>query len=214
MPSVSKIGLIVEGDGEADAAPTLLMRSLHHLKRYDVFCGLTQNAGGRAKLTRHNGLEKFVERAYHRGDAAVLVILDADNDCPVTLAKQLAARILAQGARCPTAIVVAHRMYEAWFLACGPALVGRALPGCPAFDETFVVPNGSDEATRGPKAHIEKHLPPSRCYKERQDQKILTGWLDIEMASANSRSFRRFLNAVQQLLVAVKNEERTVTPKI
>lgn len=213
MPKNSKIGLIVEGDGEADAVATLLVRSLHHIGRYDVFSGLVQNSGGRAKLTRAQGLEKFVARAYYEPDnAAVLVLLDADNDCPVTLAQELAARIVAQGARRPTAIVVAHRMYESWFLACGPVYVGKSLPGRPAFDQKFVVPDPRDATTRGPKAHIEKCLPGNTQYKETQDQRIMTSWMDIEMASANSRSFRRWMDALSQLLAAIDENTNSVTP--
>lgn len=222
MPARFKIGLIVEGDGELKAAPKLLSKALLHIERYDVSPGRTQNTGGRAKLLRSERrsakdrrFEDYIERAYREpNEDAVLVLLDADNDCPVTLAKQLASRVIAYGARRPTAIVVAHRMYEAWFLACGPALVGCALPGCPAFDETFVVPNSSDKTTRGPKAHIEKHLPRDRGYKETQDPEILTSWLDIEMARQNSRSFQRFLSAVQQLLSAIDDGTSDVTPRI
>lgn len=221
MPAHFKISLIVEGDGELKAAPKLLSKTLLHIERYDVSPGLTQNAGGRHVLLRtvkrhpkDKCLEDFIKRAYdYTEDDAVIVMLDSEGDCPVTLAKQLAARVVAHGARRPTAIVVAHRMYEAWFLACGPAFVGKALLGCPAFGEDFVVLDSSDETTRGPKTHIKEHLPRDRGYKETQDQEILTSWVDIEMARQNSRSFQRFLDAVRELLSAIDAGTRDVTPR-
>ena len=214
MLARAKIGLIVEGDGELDAAPTLLVRALQHLGRHDAFCGLTQNAGGRFKLTRAQGLEKFVERAYREpNDAALLILIDSEGECPATLARALAARIETHGARRPTAVVVAHRMYEAWFVACGPALVGRALPSRPAFGAGLAVAGNDGESVRDAKAHLNQQLPRERPYKETQDQKTLTRWLDLEMAASNSRSFRRFLDAVSQLLDAIDNQTRDVTPR-
>ena len=103
-------------------------------------------------------------------------------------------------------------MYEAWFLACGPVFVGKSLPGRPAFDEKFVIFNVHDAATRGPKAHIEKCLPIKTQYKETQDQKIMTSWMNIEMTLTNSRSFRRWMGALNQLLVAIDENTNNVTP--
>lgn len=125
MPA-QKIVPIVEGDGEVSAAPALLARVLHHHKAYDLFVGDAINAHGRGNLTRPDGLERFLKVAYHRPDcAAVLVLLDSERDCPLTLAQEFVRRVLACGPRRPTAIVFAHPMYEVWMVASAATLAGK-----------------------------------------------------------------------------------------
>jgi hypothetical protein len=88
---------------------------------------LAINAKGCGKLkapydrTRHIGIEHYVEAALRNKPDAILVILDADNECINRgLGNGLGPELLARAqevADLPLAVVVANREYEAWFLA-------------------------------------------------------------------------------------------------
>ena len=112
---------VVEGDGDAAALPELLVRILQNkYNRYDVFV-----AQGKTRVVKANGrpnlekkLDKFLRHAQNKpGCGAILILVDADVDCPVDLAMQLSQRRDEIGTRCPVQIVCARRSYESWFLA-------------------------------------------------------------------------------------------------
>jgi hypothetical protein len=87
------IASIVEGDGEVAALPRLLHRIASEL---GVAKPMTPNPMrvSRGKLTIAGGIERAVSAAALRvpGDGGVLVLLDADDDCPAQLGPQLAER--------------------------------------------------------------------------------------------------------------------------
>ena len=80
---------VVEGDGDADALPELLVRILQEkYERYDVAVlrGKTKvvKANGRQNLEKK--LDKFLGHAQNKPEcAAILVVVDADEDCPVKI---------------------------------------------------------------------------------------------------------------------------------
>lgn len=209
--SAQKIALIVEGFGEAAAAPALLIRVLQHLNCHDVFPRQpAYNAHSGNNLTKVGGLEKFAELAYRAPDCdAVLILIDSEGDCPLELARNFARRIAATGARKPTAIVVVHRMYEVWFVASATALRG-AVCGSRTLGDNLEIP-ADCETVRDPKAWIEKRMTPP-TYKETEDQLTLTRRIDFELAQIHSRSFRRLLHGVEQLLDALREQAVVVTP--
>ncbi|MDX2139336.1 MAG: hypothetical protein SF123_14725 [Chloroflexota bacterium] len=105
------IGLIVEGDGEATAAPLLVRRILHEqLQRYNLNLKAF-DAHGQGNLTTPGGLERFLELLRRNRDCrAVLVLLDAEDDhvdCPITFARALAVRAQSLQLDKPIAIVCA-----------------------------------------------------------------------------------------------------------
>lgn len=76
-----RLGLVCEGDGEQAALPLLLRRiGTSQPLGFDV--GATYNAHGRGNLTVSGGVERFYRYAASSHDA-VLIVLDADEDCPV-----------------------------------------------------------------------------------------------------------------------------------
>lgn len=207
-----KIVPIIEGDGEILAAPALIARVLHHFERYDIFADNTINAHGRGNLTKTQGLENFLEIAYRRANCGgVLVLLDSEGDCPFTLAQQLAARVQQHGARFPTAIVLANPMFEVWFLACASHLAGQKLGELVTFSSELQTPE-SPESERNPKNWLNRKMPRTRPYKETEDQVTLTRLLDFAEAQANSRSFRRLLHAIEELLAAIDGSNPVVSP--
>ncbi|MCB5285391.1 MAG: DUF4276 family protein [Candidatus Cloacimonetes bacterium] len=130
MRRKKKIVPVVEGFGEERAVPCLIRRWLYH-RRFDKYFEVTDlavNAKGCGKLKaaydsqRHIGIEHYIEAAVRIRPDAILVIVDADDECLKRgrdngLGPVLLARARAVASHIPLAVVVANREYEAWFLA-------------------------------------------------------------------------------------------------
>ena len=189
---------VVEGDGDADALPELLVRILQEkYERYDVAVlrGKTKvvKANGRQNLEKK--LDKFLGHAQNKPEcAAILVVVDADEDCPVKLARDLTQRCNKIGLRCPVQIVCAHREYESWFLASLNTITG--MHGIP---KTAVLSSDA-EAVLDPKQWLTEQMPSGQAYKETTHQASLSRAIDLDLACRNSRSFRRLCHALEELL--------------
>lgn len=203
---------IVEGDGEESAFPVLLAKILKKLKRHDIHIATPKKAHGRSNLTKDGGLERFIQLAWKEPDCgAILLLLDADKDCPLQLATVLSKRIAAIGIKYPVFIVVARRMYEAWFLASIETLSGKPLGEREGL-RAGLVPIADVEAKAGIKKWLDENLPPGRTYKETLDQEAMTRLLDIELARSRSRSFQRLCHAIEEAIAAIDNNLLVVTP--
>lgn len=125
-----KIIPIVEGHGEEKAVPCLLQRWLEHRKFHKYFeipdLAINAKSCGRLKAAydnvRHIGIEHYIIAALRNKPDAILVVLDADEECLNRgqrngLGPELLARAKAVAPNVPLAVVVANREYEAWFLA-------------------------------------------------------------------------------------------------
>lgn len=189
-----KIIPIVEGDGDVQAVPLLLRRILHeHFQRYDWQIARPKKAHSLANL--RNRLSSFIRYAEMEPDAThILILMDLDDGCPKEQAGQLAHQIREIHPRLPVSVVLAHREYEAWFLASLPALAGNTLlpAGCSY--------EGNPEQKRGAKEWLSNRLPPGVIYKETEDQPAWSAQLDIPLTASRSRSFRRLIHAVQEFI--------------
>jgi len=120
------IASVVEGDGEVAALPKLLHRIATEL---DVLNLLTPTPMRipRGKLTTNGGIERAVAAEALRvpGKGGVLVLLDADDDCPAEYAPILLARARHARPHKQVTVVLANREFEAWFLAAAPSLAGQ-----------------------------------------------------------------------------------------
>lgn len=186
--------------------PILLRRLLHERhQRYDVDIARPKNAHGSGKLIRD--LEKFLSyAALTPGCGSILVLIDADERCPKEFADSLASRSEALALDKPAAIVCAKCEYETWFLASLDTIRGRA-----AISDTASF-RGEVESLRGVKEWLNDQMPADRTYKETVDQPSLTPFIDLSLAHANSRSFRRLCHGVEQLLAAMDSGLPVVTP--
>jgi len=206
---------IVEGDGEVDAVPILLRRLLAARRSWDLQIARPKNAHGCGNLTKAGGLEKFVELAFRERDCAgVLILMDADEeeDCPMLLARSFAERIAMHGARYPVAIVFARREYEAWFLASLETIAGAVIGGRPGLPADLVFA-GDIERVRDAKGWLSRHFSGRRIYKETEDQASMSERIDLARAAERSRSFRRLCQAVDELLDAINDGRRAITPR-
>lgn len=210
--SVPKIVPIVEGDGEVTAVPVLFRKLLGEMQRYDIQVAPPKNAHGRANLQKAEGLERFVRYAWKERDCgAIVILLDAEGECPVEIARDFSRRISAMGVIHTVVIVCAARMYETWFLASFETLVGKDLNGRQGLIKSKTIPE-EIESVRSPKSWITDCFPKGRAYKETEDQEALSQLLDISLVKGRSRSFRRLCQALREALDAIDKDEKIVTP--
>ena len=74
--------------------------------------------------------------------------------------------------------------------------------------------DGDPETLQDPKRWLTRHMPGSCAYKETFDQAPLTAAMDLDLARANSRSFRHFESAVCFLMEAVRAGRTGVSPSV
>jgi hypothetical protein len=97
----------------------------------------------------------------------------------------------------PSAVVLAHREYEAWFLAAAESLRGQR--GLPA----DLAPPADPEAVRDAKGWLRSHMPRNRKYSETADQAALTELFDLDLAQSRSASFATCYQEIERLLRAL-----------
>jgi len=210
--SVSAIVPVVEGDGEVEAVPVLIRKILREqFGRHDIRVASPKPAHGKGTLLRR--LEDYLEYAIMMPECqAVLVLIDADDDCAKELSFTLAHRARRMGLKISVAIVCATREYEAWFLASLESIRGRPLKGRPGLSDSAHFSGPVEELT-GVKEWLTQHMRPGRAYKETSDQAPLTEYIDLKQARARSRSFRRLCHALEELVQAMDKGYVVVTPQ-
>ena len=184
---------IVEGQSECESVPVLLRRLLNRRAAHHVRIGKPIRVK-RLQVVRASQLERAIELARRtRHDcAAMLVLLDADDDDPDQLRVELQDRA-DKATDVPVAVVLAVREFEAWFLAAKESLRGTrgivqhaAAPPAP-------------ENIRGAKEALSKNMQ-DRNYLEIDDQPALTSVFDLETASTRCPSFQRLVSELDRLL--------------
>ncbi len=189
-----RIASIVEGYGDVEAVPILLRRIAERVEPARAVEVLRPIRVGRQRFLNEDELERTVELAARRsGDAGcVLILIDADKDCPATLAPKILRR--ARGARSDRAIrvVLAKMEYEAWFLAAIESIRGKR--GIVESVETQPEP----ESIRGAKERLSQ-LMRDKSYSETLDQPALTVLFDLD-AARTAPSFDKLWRDVNSLL--------------
>lgn len=191
-----RIATIVEGHGEVEAAPILLRRIAAEVFPGEVSIP-TPIRAPRHKIVKQDELEKFVELAAGKAgvDGCILILLDADDDCPALLAPELLRRARAVSADRPVRVILAKAEYEAWFLAAAISIAGRR--GI----RKDAAPPSDPESIRGAKEQLRKLMPPGRRYRETIDQPALTEVFDLAAARA-APSFDKLWRDVSSLLLS------------
>ena len=193
---MSTIVAIVEGPGEVDAIPILIRRIAAIALPNTVPQVRRPIRVKRDRFLKENELERYVDLAARQSgpDGGVLIVLDADDDCP----SELASRILGRATRARSdrtiKVVVAKREYEAWFLAAAGSVAGRR--GLP---DDITAPDAA-ESIRNAKGWLTSRMPPGRAYKETRDQPALTSLFDLPTARRGAPSFDKMWRTVTQLL--------------
>jgi hypothetical protein len=185
---------IVEGQGDEAAAPVLLRRLAEHAEAWGVQIARPHRRK-RAQLVQKNSLQTAVRVARLTPDCgAILILFDADDDCPKDLAPTLASWAIEAANPVLCAIVMANREYEAWLLGGVESL--RGIGSIRADAEAHPDP----EAPRDAKGELEDRMLPGAGYLPTADQARLTAQVDLASAYRSCRSFRKLVGAFGEFL--------------
>jgi len=195
------IAPIVEGQSEAESVPILLRRIIRETLSVSNVEVVRPFRVKRNRIAKEGQLERAIKMTLRdRADVgAILVLLDADDDCPAHLGPQLLQR--AQSAtRIPVGVVLATRETEAWFLGAKESL--RGIRGIRADAEAPPNP----ETIRGAKEHLSRNME-GRRYLPVDDQAALAAEFDISAASGSCPSFRRLVAKIGELVERMHAEQ-------
>jgi hypothetical protein len=198
--SVTRIVTVVDGHGEVSALPVLLRRIAYWLTPQSVLDIPRPYRLPRQNLIASGGIEDAVTvaiagaRDLACGRTGILVMIDADDDCPCELGSRLLKRIRLARPDIASAVVLANRDFEAWFLAAASSLGGcRGLP-------QGLQPLLDPEKPRDCKGWLTAHREDGHPYRPVSDQAALAAAIDLNLARENSPSFAKLVRDVERLL--------------
>jgi len=170
-----KVVPIVEGHGEVGAVPVLLRRLASAMHgQVTVARPIRQSRGA---LVKENGLRLAVQIAAKQtavGDG-ILILLDADRDCPAQLGPKLLAWAHAERSDRKLSVMLAKTEFEAWFACAAESLVVKGkLPA-------GTTPPVDPEAIRDAKGWIASRRG---TYSETIDQPAFASLFDLAAARA------------------------------
>ncbi|HYD79629.1 MAG TPA: DUF4276 family protein [Paucimonas sp.] len=178
---------IVEGDGEVPALP-ILLRRLNDWLTPATYINVKRPIRVKRDrfLNKDEEFRRMLELASLQcsDDGWILILLDADDDCPMNLGAQIQERAQGVVPHRSVSVVLANREYEAWFIAAAHSLQGQR--GFSCNDELVAEP----ERIRGAKEWLSHRIPNGK-YREIVDQPAFSAILDLQMALDRSRSFQK-----------------------
>ncbi len=184
---MSRVVTIVEGHGEVAAFPVLLRR-LCEWRTPNVQMHVPNPIRVRRDrfLNREGEFKRHLLLAAQKcgDDGWVLVLLDADDDCPAELGEEILRRAQRYVSHRRVSVVLANREYESWFIA-----AAESLQGCRGF--VFGPSDAIDaERPRDAKGWMRQRMV-SGSYGETTDQPAFSARMDLQQAFSGSRSFRK-----------------------
>jgi hypothetical protein len=206
----NKIYAIVEGHGEANrpqgsvkpATVVLISKLLTELHHWTLF-SVEKRPPFRlpyGQFFRGDKLERAIRLHKSYEDcAALLILLDMDDDCAKEKSMELVTRIRAmESLPFSVSVTCAVREYEAWFLASLETIQpGHCYEGDP-------------ELRRDAKGWLKRHFG----YRPTRDQSAYTEGLDIALALGRSRSFRRLYHAFEEIIEASQTGHCIISPQV
>ncbi len=149
----------------------------------------------KSKTLKAGELERAVRLAFLNNgfNGPVMVILDADKDCPASLGPRLKEKALTVAQGQEVSIVIAKCEFEAWFIGAAESLAGK----CGLRQDLKAPPD--PEGIRGAKEWLERNMPQNRRYSETVDQAKLVAAMNLD-AARRCRSFDRFRREIERLI--------------
>ena len=190
---------IVEGHGEVAAVPILLRRFAHEVFETYEFKVLTPHRLPKDRINTASHLENAVTLARRKldqceGRHAILIVRDADDDCPGQDAPALLTRAERVASPIPVSVVFAKREYESWFLAAIHSLQGQR--GIANEAAAPIDP----ESIRGAKEHLEQFcMIAGATYSPTVDQPALTQRFSFEETRQGCPSFDKLWRDLEHL---------------
>ncbi len=191
------VAAVVEGHGEREAVPVLLRRLADRIAPGCVLTVPQPIRVSKSTMVRGGELERLVQLAAAKAGpgGAVLVIVDADDDCAAGLATSLLerARAVAPDAH-GVSVIVANREFEAWFIVGLESLRGRR-----GISEDAASLENAEEMSDA-KGRLTSNMPPGRVYRPVLDQPAFAAEIDIDMAR-RAKSFDKLFREMERLLL-------------
>lgn len=144
-------------------------------------CTETASCIGKTRFNRHLQLAG----GKCGNDGWVLILLDADDDCPAQLGRNILARAQEVLPNRSVSVVLANREFEAWFIGAARSLNGHR--GLVAGDADL---NVAAEGPRDAKGWLRQRMA-SGTYGETTDQPAFAAKMDLQEALDRCRSFRK-----------------------
>jgi hypothetical protein len=177
--------VLVEGHGEVDAIGNLLSRMSQRIGDHVVWAKPHRWANLHQWESKRQGVLAGVEFVRAKADAAsLLIVRDADDECPRETAPAMAARLRTLAAPFPVAFVLLKPEYEVLFLPCVDQMAGKTLDARPGLREGARWIDPHWESRRGVKEWLSQQFPRGRSYKPSVDQLLLTRMLDLDRIAA------------------------------
>ena len=173
-----RIASIVEGYGEVKALPILLRRIAQTLSPHSPVVALRPNRVKRQLVVKPGELERYVELAARQAgpSGAILILLDAEDDCPAKLGSDLLKRAKAVRSDRRIRAVLAKTEYEAWFIAATTSIA--------AHYGVDAKPPPNPEAIRDAKGWLGRNVLRGAKYHPTRHQPKLTAAFDLNTARA------------------------------
>lgn len=197
MTSPFIVAPVVEGQGEVAALPVLLRRLASRIDPERGVEVLQPVRSHRSKMARPAEAERYLELAIAKlaaSEGAVLVLLDADDDCAATLGPELLAACKAIRSDVPVSVVLAVAEFEAWFIASADSLRGRR-----GLSGDLGAPD-NPESIRDAKGWLRSHRTDGLAYSPTLDQPALAALFDLDVARAGSASFDKLWRDTERLM--------------
>ena len=190
------IASIVEGHGEEEAFPKLLYNIILTVKPAFYPIVLPPHRVPRDSLLNVPGtLEDYAVKAM--ADAGptgrLLVLIDSDDDDPRGLASRLLQRLPPNIPNARSAVCLAVREYESWFIASLESIAPLA-----GIDRS-VRPPHNVEQIRGAKEWLTRRMPPGNAYRPTLHQAEFSSAVDVDLARRRSQSFDLLCDEVGRL---------------
>ena len=147
----------------------------------------------RQRMVQEGDLTKYVELAARRAGpgGAILVLLDADDDCPAELGTTILQHARAARADRPIRVVLARSEYETWFLASAASIAGqRGIEAAAPPDP---------ESIRDAKGWLRRNLLPGGSCRPTRHQARFTADFDLD-AARTAPSFDKLWRDMTSLL--------------
>lgn len=180
---------IVEGPGDASAAPLLVRSILFHHQIFNIEIARPYKAGEFFKVRK--GFANLV-RALSKENALLLLLIDCDDGCAIDRAEELKGLLPGD---CDVHFEIAFivREYESLFL-CDPDTTRAQLK----IDPGVEFPEHPEEI-RGAKGWLSKAMGEGMAYKETIDQEQISARLNFDVIRPRSRSFRHLESVLLRL---------------
>ena len=196
---------IVEGHGEVAAVPVLLRRLIHEAQSWEIDVGRPIRKP-RSDFATENGVVRAVTLARREPSCGgILLLFDSDNDCPAEMGPRVQDWAKSASGPIPCVVCMAHREYEAWFLATADTLREHKEMNANAG------PHPSPESPRGAKGQLERRMAVDD-YKESKHQAAFSAKMSLAAAYQRSRSFRKLVASFGALMTGMGQQSPAWPP--